>query len=167
MVYDIGTILAQWESAGIFEFVFPLLLIFALVFGILQKTKIFDNKNINLVIAFVIGFMAIRLEFVRVVFSEITARGAVGVLILVMMLILVSMFIVGKETEKGWYVTFSIIAAIIFVVIVIQSFNFYGFGLGNYMGGDFIAWIVGAVILIGVIVALTLGSGEKDAKKGG
>ena len=160
MVYDVGSMLAQFESAGIFEFVFPFLLIFALVFGILQKTEIFgkEGKTINFVIAFVMGLMSIRIDFVRAIFAEVTARASVGILILVMMLILISMFLTDK-TKGNWYIVFSIVAVIVFIIILVQSFTYYGYSF-SYFGGDIIGWIVGAVLLIGVIVAIFVGSGK-------
>ena len=52
MVYDIQSLLMQWETAGIFDYVLPFLLIFAIIFGILSATKISgSNKGVHLIIA--------------------------------------------------------------------------------------------------------------------
>ena len=45
----IGNMLFQWEQAGVFSYVLPFLLIFAVVFGILSKTGVFKEKGINIV----------------------------------------------------------------------------------------------------------------------
>lgn len=53
-VLDIGGIL------GYFDFIFPMLLVFALVFAILQKTKVIgDAMGINALIAIVASFMVL------------------------------------------------------------------------------------------------------------
>ena len=176
MAYDIGSILALWESKGVFEFVFPMLLIFAFVFGILQKVNIFGetdsagkkrpNKTLNLVIGVVVALMSIQFDYVRRIMGDFVARGAVGILILIMMLILISMFLSedagnNKGTKKGWYIVFSIVAAIIFIVILAQSFgNYGGFSYSGALGGDLVGWIVGAVLLVGIIVAIATSSSD-------
>jgi len=173
MAFDIGYILSQWEAAGIFEFVFPFLLAFALVFGVLQKINLFGNssKKLNIVVGFVVGLMAIRFPFVRDIFGDFVARGAVGVLILIMMLILISMFLSedpANGVRKGWYIGFSVVGAVIFIVILVQSFERYGgYSFGGYFGGDLIGWIVGAVLLIGIIVAIATAEGAAPAGGGG
>ena len=58
---DIGNILAQWQAAGVFSYVLPFLLIFALTFGLLIRIGLFTtktkegiegpNKSINAIIA--------------------------------------------------------------------------------------------------------------------
>ena len=41
----LGELFTQWEQIGFFSYLLPLLLIFALVFGILTKQH--NNKNTN------------------------------------------------------------------------------------------------------------------------
>ena len=46
MALDLASILNNWNQMGMFSIVFPFLIIFAIVFAILQKTKIFgDSAN--------------------------------------------------------------------------------------------------------------------------
>lgn len=49
------------QDAGVFDIVLPFLLIFAIIFAILEKGKIFGEKksNINLIIALVIGLIVV------------------------------------------------------------------------------------------------------------
>ncbi|MBS3107970.1 hypothetical protein J4468_03565 [Candidatus Woesearchaeota archaeon] len=56
---DLVTIVKQLETLGAFRYLFPFLLVFAIVFGILEKIGIFKNKSINAVIAIAIGLFAI------------------------------------------------------------------------------------------------------------
>ncbi|MBI2632538.1 hypothetical protein HYW75_06030, partial [Candidatus Pacearchaeota archaeon] len=60
MVFDIGTVIAQWQTAGIYDFLLPFLLIFAIVLGILRSTSIIGgNRGLHIIIALVIGLMAV------------------------------------------------------------------------------------------------------------
>ena len=51
----------SFQDAGVFDIILPFLLIFAIIFAILEKAKIFGEKksNINLIIALVIGLLVV------------------------------------------------------------------------------------------------------------
>ena len=56
---SIGDLFAQWESAGIFEYALPFLLIFAIIYAILSFVNIFkDNKAVNAIISLTVALMA-------------------------------------------------------------------------------------------------------------
>ncbi|MFH1801731.1 MAG: hypothetical protein ABH804_02790 [archaeon] len=148
----IGTILSQWEQAGFFSYLLPFLLLFALVFGLLEKTKIFEqNKFINGIIALVVGLMALQFNIVSRFFSEIFPRFGVGLAIL-----LIVMIVFGIFTPKATWATYSFfgIGAVILAVVLIQTGGAVGWSAG-YWWKDNWPIIVGAVfilVLIGVIV---------------
>ena len=74
-----GNVLSQWEQLGVFTYVLPFLLIFALIFGILQKVKIFqESKGINAVIAVSTALMALQFNFVPLFFSDIFPQLGIG-----------------------------------------------------------------------------------------
>lgn len=65
----IGNLIASWEQAGVFAYLLPFLLMFAIIFGILSKMQIFgDNKAISAIIALVVGFMALQFNIVSTFF---------------------------------------------------------------------------------------------------
>lgn len=53
------------KSFGVFDIILPFLLVFTVIFGILEKTKVFgkegesSRKNLNAMVAFVIGFFVV------------------------------------------------------------------------------------------------------------
>ena len=68
----IGNLLSVWEQAGVFSYILPFLLIFAVVFGILMQTKMFQqNRTINGIIALTVSLLSLQFAFVPVFFSEI------------------------------------------------------------------------------------------------
>ncbi|MBU4015742.1 hypothetical protein KJ878_06145 [Patescibacteria group bacterium] len=89
----IGDFLNEMNNAGFFSYVLPFLLIFALVFGILNQIRLFkENKSINGIIALVVGLMALQFDFVPIFFSEIFPRMGVGLVVLLLLLIFAGMF---------------------------------------------------------------------------
>ncbi len=160
MVLDIGSVLAQWQSAGVFDFLLPFLLIFAVVFGILNSTHILGgNKGIQIIIGFVIGLMALQLNIVPELFREIFPRLGVGLAVMIALLVLVGLFFTKKDWT-GWvgYVIGGI-GFVIFIIILSKSFERYGFYSSSY--GEYAGWIIGAVLIIGLIIAVAT-SGSKS-----
>ena len=163
--FTIADILNQWQSIGVFEFLLPLLLIFALVYGVLTSTQIFGNqKGIHVIIAIAIAFMALQLDFVSLFFTDLFPRLAVGVVILLALLILVGMFVAADE-RRYWFWGFGAIGFVIFLVIVGKSLDqFASLGsLDQYMG-----YIIGVVLIIGLIIAVAASGSNspRDATKG-
>jgi len=155
MVFTIGEVLNQWQTAGVFDYVLPFLLIFSVVFGILASTNILGNKKgVNVIVSLVIGLLALRLGFVQVFFAQIFPRLGVGIAVILALLIMTGLFINSKEA-KYWMWGLATIAVIIWIIVIVGSFESAGwFGLyGGYIG-DYAGLIIGAVLLIGVIIAV-------------
>lgn len=161
MVMDIGYLLSQWESVGVFDFLLPFLLIFAVIFGILTTTNILGKeKGVHVVVALVIGLLALRLDFVPRFFAEIFPRLGVGLAVILVLVILIGLF-VPKDEMRYWLWGLGAIAAIIAIVVVSKSFE----GFGWYSSGaysDYVGWIVGAVLLIGLIIAVATAGNDKS-----
>lgn len=158
---DIGLFLSNLAGAGVFDYVLPFLLVFALVFGILSKTQLFGNesKGINAVIALALGALSLQLDIIPLIFRELFPRLGVGIAVLLGLFILVGLFIPGdaaNQTRKTWDIILSVVGAIIFLIIVFQTFNFFGWGgfSSGYWGGDIVGWIVGLIVFVGIIVAV-------------
>ena len=164
MVVDIPSVLLQWQSVS--YYLLPFLLIFAVVFGILSATHILGgNKVIHIILAFVIWLMALELQFVPEFFREIFPRLGVGLAVLVALLILIGLFITTEDMKKwGGYVLMGV-AVVIFIIILAKSFAPYGFYTSAY--GDYAGWIIGAVLIIGLIIAVaTSGSSNPTTTPG-
>jgi hypothetical protein len=150
----IGDFLTQWQDAGIFSVLLPFLLIFVLVFGILEKTKLFNgkNKSINPLIGFVVSLMAIQFEFVSEFFSVIFPKLGVALAVILVLLILLGIFM----PKESW-VTYSLIAisAIILVIVLIQTAGDLGWSAGYWWYENWSIFAGGIFILIifGVIIA--------------
>jgi len=155
----IGNLLSYWEQAGFFSYVLPFLLIFALVFGILTRVQIFkDSKVINGIIALTVGLLALQFNFVPIFFSEIFPRLGVALAVILMILILLGLFLDPKKAWVG-FLLFGI-AAIIVIVVLVQTFGYLGYGGGFlYFIYDYWPTIVGIILFL-VVIGVIIGAGK-------
>lgn len=163
---SIGNLLSQWEQAGIFTYVLPFLLIFALVFGILTKAKIFTDKPINAVISLAVGLMALQFPAVSQFFSEIFPRLGIGLSIILVLLILIGLFI--EPEKKGFlWIFFLVVGLIIGIVVIVNSAGASGWLSGyfwNYNWSSIITVVV-IIVLIGAVLFGTKPVSKPDLSK--
>lgn len=164
MAVDVAYILSSWESVGIFDYVLPALLIFSVVFGILEATNIAGkNKGIHIIIALAIAGMAIGFgrDYISTFFASIFSQLGVGLAVILSLVILVGLFISSDEA-RYWAYGFAAIAFIIWILITVGSVRELGWmTFGSYNLEDYAGLIIGGVLLIGVIIAVAV-SGNKE-----
>ena len=113
------------------KFVYPFLLIFFIVFAVLEKTKILgdDRKQLNALISFVIGLIFISAVFPKIVVGNLILFLTIALVIMFVVLLLWG-FVAGdiKEgfTPGTGLKTFLMIVIGIAVVIAV----FWAFGVG-------------------------------------
>jgi len=153
---SIGNTLLAWEQAGFFSYVLPFLLIFAIVFGILTRTKVFgaESKGINAVISIAIGLLALQFDFVPMFFAEIFPRLGIGLSVILALLILIGMFLPEQNNKyANWLLL--IVAVIVFLVVVGKSFaSTYGWWGSVYNWYNSAPELILVVIVIGAIIAV-------------
>jgi hypothetical protein len=148
---DIGNLLSYWEQMGFFSYILPFLLIFALIFGILTKTKIFkDNKPVNAIIALAIGLLALQFDFVPLFFSEIFPRLGIGLAVILALLILVGLFAPSKSEAWTHWIFFGA-AFIIFIVVLVQTFGWLGWS-NTYLWNYNWPWIITIAVVLGFFI---------------
>ena len=155
----------SWEKIGFFDLLFPFLLIFALVFGILTRIKLFkDNKAVNVIIALGIALMSLQFEGGPRFFSEIFPRLGIGLIVILVLLILTGLF-ADPDSPLINYVLLGI-SVIVAIVVLVQTAGSFGWSSGQWWMNNWpmIAGVI--VILIFVIVIVSASSGgEKKQKK--
>ncbi|MEA3379232.1 MAG: hypothetical protein U9Q69_06405 [Nanoarchaeota archaeon] len=91
------------ERMGVYEVLFPFLLVFTILFGTLQKVKLFGNapraKNFNIVIAFVTAFFVLRVPSIVQTINQFLPKVSLLVIILLMFLLILGIF---GTTPDGW-----------------------------------------------------------------
>lgn len=159
MVYygftQLDTMLQMWASFGAFSVLIPFLLVFAVVFAILQKSRVLGgHRGIDIIISVAIGLMSLQWDFMPRFFAELFPRLGIAIAVLLSLVILVGMFIT-KETRNVYYIILASIAFIIFIVMLSYTYGGFSFSSNSWWqqwGGGVIALL----IIIGIIVALVV-----------
>ena len=176
------------QQAGIFHFYLPFVLVFAIFYGLLTKSKVFGedkiSKRLNAIIAlvaalYVVGFTPVGVQLIS--FADYIATlftdAAVVIVTLLVFLMIVFMLIPTKNLGKleGWWRALILIAAVIALALFFNAgggaiFGFVG-NLGGNIGGinlsgQDIAIIVLILVTVLVIYWLTRGDEftEEDKK---
>lgn len=152
------------QSPVLTKFALPFLLIFFIVFAILEKTKIFgdDKKQINALIAFVIGFIFVSAVFPKEIVGNLILFLTIGIVIIFVVLILWG-FVAGEEglklgTSKGlkWVIGIVIFIAVVFAVLWATGIDTLGFFDKIFHSSWSNAFWTNAAFVIMVAVALAV-----------
>jgi len=164
---SIADVFFQWEYLGVFDFVLPFLLVFAIVFGTLTATNMLGkNRGVAVIIAFVIGLMSLRYQnYFSAFLSELFPRLGIGISILLALLILVGLFI-ADEQRRYWFYGLGALGAVIAIIIVYQTLDRQGFIGSGGVTSDAVGFIILAVLLVGVIIAVASGGGRHETGTG-
>ena len=127
--FSLQDLYAQWETSGVFDFLLPALLIFAVIFGILTSTNVLGgNKGVNFVVSASAALMAMRLRIVSDFFSLLFPGLGIGVAVLVVVLVLSGLFM-SNANWRQWMPTFfwgGLIIGLIIVISVLNEFAWFG-----------------------------------------
>ena len=104
----LGNAIQFLQDFGFFTVVLPFLLVFTIIFGILEKTKIFGvekdkqpKKNLNSMIAFVIAFFVVAASNIVEVIQASLPWVSLVLIIIISFLLLTGVFF-GDEEYKLW-----------------------------------------------------------------
>jgi hypothetical protein len=157
---NIADILNQWAEMGIFEYAIPFLLLFAVVYAILEKSKILgENKGVNAIVGASVGLLALMNDLVSTFFAEIFPRLGIFLAVLLVLVILVGM--AGEDAQaKKLYFVVGIVLAAATILWAFANWNFWGdqFGIGWWVGENFWLILAGILVVLGV-VAVIFGKG--------
>ena len=114
-------LLNSLQDFGFYDFVLPFLLVFTIVFAILEKTKIFgatkdgeSKKNINAVVALVLGLLMIN-QF-EIIQSLNTFLPKISFFIIISLMVLILFGLFGANVDSGLGGILLLLAAIISLV---------------------------------------------------
>jgi len=153
----ITDVLNSWSNMGVFSYVLPFMLLFAVIFAFLEKTGILgkNNKSISVIVSLTISLMALQFEFVSSFFATIFPKFGVGLAIFLVLMLFVGFFIPEGERAKnlGW------IGWVLGIGIVVwATFGFFQWSVAYESGiawlGDYF-WTL--VLLVGMVVLIVLG----------
>ena len=135
MVMTITDILNRWNQVGVFSYLLPFLLIFALVFAILQKSGLFaknegtkdvpkhkHNSAIEVIIAAAIAMLSLQFDQVSIFFANIFPKFGIGLAVFLVFLIFLGFFFKPEEKSMKWIVWLVGIGVVLWVMIAPKDF---------------------------------------------
>jgi len=176
----LGEFVRRLDSWGLTDVMLPFLLVFVIIFAILQKTKILGDgkKNLNAAVAVVIGLLFViphvtgRYGFSPdpvEIMNDALPQISLVIIAVIFLLILIGVF--GQDyvllgvTMPGWI---TLIAFIVIILIFGGAAgwwnNAYGNTLERFFGTEGVAIFI-MLLVFGVIIAwITSESKDKDDK---
>jgi len=158
-------IIEFFNSIGVFDVVLPFLLVFTIVFALLERTKVFGyekiegkeytKKNLNSVAAFAIAFPVVASSNLVEIITDVSSQFVVLLFGIVLFLLLVGSFFKeephGVFLEGGWKTTFMIIVFLGLTFIFLDALDLLQ-DTFDFLEGTSKGEFVGSVILIIMIV---------------
>jgi hypothetical protein len=175
-----------FADLGMYDVVLPFLLVFAMVFAILEKSRVFGTepasggepsgmpkKNINAIVAFCVAFFVVASAQLVEVIIKVSSHMVIFLLALVLFMVLIGSFMAESKTGVALTgpaaVAFAVMCFIAIVLIFLNGLNWldplYQFIVGNFTN-EIVATVIMMAIILGAI-ALIIGGGAtpNPAKK--
>ena len=177
-----------FDKIGVYDVVLPFILVFTIVFAILEKTKVFGTekiddkeitkKNLNAMASFVIAFLVIASSKLVETITEISSNVVVLLLLSVFFLLLVGSFFKQDELpvflkEGGWRTLFMLIMFVGIVGVFLSAIenedgdSWLEWGW-EQVTGNFDSTAVASIILIIVVIVFmvyVVKDGKSSSKK--
>src|SRR3989344_5978325 len=182
MVSPLASAVNFCKEFGLFDVVLPFLLVFAIIFAILEKTRILGTekidkedvprRNLNTIVAFVIGMLVIATnKIVTAINQALPNVVLLAVFIICFLMLIGSFYKTGEfnftETHKGWVVAFGFFILIGIILIFADAIkktstqSYLDYILDyviNNMSGTVVTSVVFLIVAIGAVVYATKGS---------
>ena len=181
MPSTLANALTFFRDFGVFDVILPFLLVFTVVYAILQKTELLgkNKSNLDAMVAFVIGLLVVAATKVVGIINEALPQVMVLVVVSLSFLLMLGIFArpdktffdsIGNRFMTGLMVIFSIIVVLIFLGVIEnskgESWLEYGWDfMINNWNGAILGSIVLFLILIGAIFYVVGGDKEDKKKK--
>jgi hypothetical protein len=137
-------ILRTWEEVGVFAYLLPFLMIFAVVFGILNKSKLLgENKGVQATVALTVGLLSLLNDYVSTFFSRLFPYAGMAIAVLLVALILMGLVFEEDWSNKIWFA----IGIVSFFVVIVAAFSDMPFGLGFALQDSWPALVAGGILI--------------------
>lgn len=156
----LGNILEFFVRLGIYDVILPFILVFTIMFAILEKTKIFGTevidkheypkKNLNSMVAFVIAFLVVASSRLVAIINEAMANLVLLALVIVSFLMLIGVFFKPGEDvflKDGWRTAFMVATLVGVILIFLNALGWLS-QLVNYLRRYWHTNFIGAILLL-------------------
>ena len=164
---------------GVYDVILPFLLVFTIMYAILEKTRIFGTekvgnqeitrKNLNGMTAFVTAFFVVASTQLVGIINKVLSQTVLLLLLSICFLLLVGSFHTGKEEfalKDPWKTIFMVIMFVGIVLIFLNALGWLDY-LWTAITQNFSSVAVSSVVMVIVIVVFMLYvTGGFSKKKG-
>jgi magnesium-transporting ATPase (P-type) len=170
MAIDVSTVFGQLESAGFFDWVLPFLLVFLIIFALLEKTKLLgtegqnkSRKNLNVVLALIIGLIVVIQTEIVSILNLYLSKMAFFIILALIGLLAFGVF-TGSGSLSGIPMGIGVIIAILAIIwalspsLGLDIFNF------SRLSDTAASWII--VLAFFALVVWFATRGEKKNEGG-
>ncbi len=187
----LGNVLEFFKELGVYDVVLPFILVFTIMFAILERTQLFGvekvkdksytKKNLNAMVSFVVAFLVVASSKLVETITKVSSEIIVLLLLIVFFLMMVGTLRTYEELEKGqilkpeekaWRYTFMAIIGIAIVFIFLDAITIE---TGETWLELFLGWLgqfytntaVAAIILIIAVIFFVWLIARAPKEKGG
>ncbi len=169
------------DKVGVYDVILPFLLVFTIVFAVLEKTRVlgmekiegkeYTKKNLNAMVAFVVAFLVIASTRLVAVINEVMANVVLLLILAICFLLLVGVFFGTQEftLEKMplWLKAFTIIMFIGISVIFLNALGWLEpvFAFLGRWDAEEVATVVFLVIVLAFIMFIVHEPKPAEGKK--
>ncbi len=172
----ITDVLNMWDQMGVFAYLIPFLLIFAVTFAILEKSRILHSKDGNdklvanrpllAIIAAAVGLLALQLDYVSNFFTVIFPRFGIGLAMFLVFLIFIGFFWNGRDDHGGGLKFIAWLVAIGVVVWAFSNWSYWGLGGGAFELGWWLNEYFWSIIILAGVVGLIYMAARDPSPRG-
>lgn len=173
--FDFRTIFANLEGMGFFEIFLPFLLIFTLIFAILERVQILGQgkTRFNAIIAVILGLLAIRNPDVIGLIHRLLPNISIIIVSIVMVLLLVGIFLGRKYSGLTGGLMGLVVLVSIFLVLLSLGSDQLGVSMPYWLE-DFFKNIgldetglssLFIFIVVVVVIAFIIGAAKRGGNK--
>jgi peptidoglycan/LPS O-acetylase OafA/YrhL len=159
------------QSPFFIELVLPFVLVFAVVFAVLQKTEVLgkDKKQVDSIVALVIGLLFVSFGRATDIVNNLVPFLVVSLVIILVFMLLIGMLFKGGEFDLNdkvkWAITGIVsVALIIAVLVVTNAWDYLAFFFSGEGGSEVVTNIVFVVIVVIALTVVVLGGGKGSDK---
>ncbi len=175
---DFYQLVSAFDELGGYDILLPFILVFTLVFAVLQKIKLFgtNSKNINAVVSLVISIFFLQNTYLIFILQKFLPNVSIFLVIFLMFLMLLGIFS-GGSAPGNLFVGIAVIVSIIAVLLALFSDIFSpmiggGTGLGVWYasmdpGNMPIVWLlIGTAIFVIFVMGGDSNRGSSSGQRG-
>ncbi|MBW3011153.1 hypothetical protein KY326_02970 [Candidatus Woesearchaeota archaeon] len=184
-----GGVVEFMRRLGFYDVILPFLLVFALLYAILDKTKVLGEespgepkRSLNAIVAFAIAVLVVGATKVVSIINQAIANFVIVIVVVAFFLITISLFVgeggIMKFTKAGepghkWFIY--VFLPGIFIVILLIILHAIGWlqRIMDFLGANWkeewvatILFLIGIAVFIGIIVRSDRGNRNQQQNQG-